>query len=75
MEDEDFERRFEIYQMSRNKSLIIDLYKDANEKQRKKILNNEDRILIKTRHKKGSDGLPSASEQKELIRKLKRMSK
>jgi hypothetical protein len=71
MEEKDFTRRFEIYQMSKNRSLVIDLYKDANEKQRKKILDHEEKRLRKTKITKGSDDLPSASEQKDLINKLK----
>lgn len=73
MEEEDFERRFEIYQMSKNRSLVIDLYKDANEKQRKIIIGLEERRLKETNNKKGSDGLPSAAEQKKLLDELKKI--
>lgn len=73
MEEDDFIRRFEIYQMSKNRSLVIDLYKDANERQRQKILNHEEKKIIKIKTTKGSDGLPSASVQKKLIDELKRI--
>lgn len=73
MEDDDFIRRFEIYQISKNRSLVIDLFKDANEKQRQKILNHEEKKLNKTKVTKDSDTLPSASEQEQLLNELKRI--
>ena len=70
MKDEDFERRFEICKMGRNSSLLLSLYKEANEKQRHKILQYEELKLLKIKSNNASDG---EGKQKELITKLKKI--